>query len=555
MPRSTALILSENSQASSRTAHVDSFCREHMPPAELLPDLDWSGFPALAARRRLNCATELLDQRVASGDDKRTVFHSESGPWSYGRLLETANRIGRVLVEDMGLVPGNRVLLHGPNTAMLAACWFAVLKAGGIVVCTTAMLRARELSEILRKAEVNICVTDACAAAECEQAVELHRPKPCRVLHFNSEQLQSLEALLRTKPDDFQNCDTAADDVAIIAFTSGTTGTHKGAMHFHRDLVVVAECFPRHAVKAEADDIFCGSPPLSFTFGLGALVLFPMRVGASAVLLEQGSPSRLLEAIPKFRATICFTSPTGYRAMLPQVGKHDISSLRKCVSAGETLPAGTFEAWRKATGLKIIDGLGSTEMLHIFISAPEEEVRPGSTGKVLPGYQAIIVDNDGKDMPPGEIGQLAVRGPTGCRYLDDLEHQQQYVRNGWNLTGDLYRVDLDGYFWYQSRTDDMITSSGYNISGVEVENVLLGHPKIAECAVIGVPHPERGTIVKAFVVLRPGIVPGSEVAKELQDFVKSQIAPYKYPRAVKFMESLPRTATGKLQRYRLREES
>ena len=361
-----------------------------------------------------------------------------------------------------------------------------------------------------------------------------------------------LDRLMRGKPASFGNVDTAADDVALIAFTSGTTGEGKGTMHFHRDVLAICDCFPKYVLRPTTDDLFCGSPPFAFTFGLGGLVLFPMRVGASALLLEQATPPQLLDGIEKFRPTISFTAPTAYRAMTGMLAGRDVASLTKCVSAGEALPVATFEAWERATGVRIIDGIGATEMLHIFISASGQAIRPGATGTVVPGYEAMVVDDDLKPVPDGTVGKLAVRGPTGCRYLENIERQRAYVRNGWNLTGDSYIRDRDGYFWYQARTDDMIISAGYNIAGPEVENVLLLHPKVKECAVVGLPDEERGQTVSAFIVLRDGA--GSpELMKELQDFVKKEIAPYKYPRRVQFVAELPRTATGKLQRYRLRE--
>jgi 2-aminobenzoate-CoA ligase len=363
----------------------------------------------------------------------------------------------------------------------------------------------------------------------------------------------SLESLMRDKPAVFENCDTAAEDIAIIAFTSGTTGEGKGTMHSHRDIMAITDCFPRYVLKPSRDDLFCGSPPLAFTYALGGLLLFPMRFGACSLLLEQATPPNLVKAIAEYGPTVCFTAPTAYRAMCGMLADHDVSSLRKCVSAGETLPLSVYESWLKATGLKIIDGIGATEMLHIFISASGDEIRPGATGKVVPGYQAKVIDSDGNDGPAGSVGRLAVRGPTGCRYLDNVEQQRKYVESGWNLTGDSYKLDADGYFWYQARTDDMIISGGYNIAGPEVENVLLEHPAVLECAVIGEPDEERGHVVKAVIVLKPDSEGSDLLKKSLQDFVKARIAPYKYPRRVEFVSVLPRTATGKLQRYRLRE--
>jgi 2-aminobenzoate-CoA ligase len=539
------------------SAHVDTFCRDHLPPPELWPDLDFSRLPELTYPSRLNGATELLDKAIAAGWGERTALHFPGGRWSYAQLLETANRIAHVLVEDLGVVPGNRVLLRGPNNPMLAACWFAVLKAGGVVVCTMPLLRVRELTYIADQAKIRLALTDARVAADCEQAMAttgdgFPRAGGC-VVHFHSALPGSLESLMADKPATFDNCDTAADDTALIGFTSGTTGRGKGTMHFHRDLLAACDCFPPYVLKPEADDVFCGSPPLAFTFGLGGYLLFPMRIGASTLLLEQATPPQLLQGIQDHRATIVFTAPTAYRAMAGMVKGFDLSSLRKCVSAGETLPKPTFEAWQNATGLKIIDGIGSTEMLHIFISSAGDDIRPGSTGKVVPGYEARVVDEDGNEVPPGTVGRLAVKGPTGCRYLNNLERQQAYVQNGWNLTGDSYVMDEEGYFWYQARTDDMIISAGNNIAGPEVEAVLLDHPKVIECGVVGVPDEERGQIVKAYVVLRQGFEPCPELVKELQDFVKREIAPYKYPRAIEFVDVLPRTETGKLQRFRLRE--
>lgn len=535
------------------SAHLDTFARDHLPPRELWPEMDYGALPELAAYPpRMNCAAELLDRRVEAGHGERTAILAPGVRWSYRELLERANRIAHVLRDDLGLVPGNRVLLRGPNNPMMAACWFGVLKAGGIVVATMPLLRVRELTHIADRARVRFALTDARIADDMEQAAAAS-PSVERVLRFNAEGDGSLEALMEGKPAEFPNVDTAADDVAMIAFTSGTTGQPKGAMHFHRDVLAVCDTFSRYVLRPTPDDVFCGSPPLAFTFGLGGLLLFPMHAGAATLLLEQPTPPNLLQGIQEFRATVCFTAPTAFRAMADQCAGFDLSSLRKCVSAGETLPRPVFDAWLSATGIRIIDGIGSTEMLHIFIASPKEEIRPGSTGRAVPGYHATVLDAAGNECPPGAIGRLAVRGPTGCRYLADPERQRGYVQRGWNLTGDAYLKDEDGYFWYQARVDDMIISAGYNIAGPEVEGVLLDHPAVQECGVVGVPDPERGHVVKAFVVLRPGHAPGPEMVRELQDFVKAEIAPYKYPRQVEFVDSLPRTQTGKLQRFRLRE--
>lgn len=543
------------------TAHRDTFARDSLPPRDTWPAMDYAGIPELDYPDRLNCAAELLDGAVSRGWGERTVFRAPGVTWTYADLLRRANQIAHVLVDDMGLVPGNRVLLRAPNSPMLAATWFAVLKAGGVVVCTIPLSRSRELVFIADKAEITLALTDTRLAADCAQAMAQRGDGSvragARVLEFNApnggSNGPSLEQLMEGKPDTFANVETAADDVALIAFTSGTTGEGKGTMHFHRDVLAICDCFPRYVLEPRADDVFIGSPPFAFTFGLGGIVLFPMRFGASAILLEQATPPFLIAAIQEYRATTVFTAPTAYRAMLALRDGVDLSSLRACVSAGEALPLATFTAWHEATGIRIIDGIGATEMLHIFISASGDAVRPGSTGRVVPGYEAMVVDESMREVPDGTIGRLAVRGPTGCRYLGNLERQRAYVQQGWNLTGDSYIRDADGYFWYQARTDDMIISSGYNISGPEVEGVLLEHLAVQECAVVGVPDEQRGHLVKAFVVLKPDFERSPEMVKKLQEWVKAQLAPFKYPRAVEFVDSMPRTATGKLQRFVLRD--
>ncbi len=542
-----------------KTGHVDTFCADHMPPSELLPVTDWTDIPELTYPDRLNCASELLLGIIESGKGDRIALRFPGGTWTYKHLYETANRIAHVLVDDLDVKPGNRVLLRGPNNPMMAACWFAILKVGGVVVCTMPLLRERELRYLADKADIKLALTDTRVGDECEAAFLSHADgserEGGRVVHFNSDAQYSLEPLMRTKPTQFRDCDTAATDTAIIAFTSGTTGEGKGTMHSHRDILAITDCFPRYILKPDANDIFCGSPPLAFTYALGGLLLFPIRFGASSLLLEQASPPHLLKAIGEYKPTICFTAPTAYRAMAGMLDGHDVSSLKKCVSAGETLPVSVFEQWKEATDLKIIDGIGATEMLHIFISASGNDIRPGATGKAVPGYEAKVIDEEGNELPPGSVGRLAVRGPTGCCYLDNFTQQKKYVERGWNLTGDSYKLDADGYFWYQARSDDMIISGGYNIAGPEIENVLLEHESVMECAVVGEPDKERGHVVKAFIVLRTGHQPGPDLVKELQDFVKARIAPYKYPRSVEFTDTLPRTSTGKLQRYRLRENS
>jgi 2-aminobenzoate-CoA ligase len=503
---------------------------------------------------RLNCVGRLLDRTIERLGGDRPCLVGENEVWTYDELRRRSNQVARVLTEDLGVVPGNRVLLRGFNSPWTVACWLGCLRAGAVVVTTVPQLRAAELGSMVEIARPQVVLCDARLLKDLEEAVadtlEEHRPA-VTVMDGADSELSRRAAL---KPDTFDTVPTAADDVALLAFTSGTTGRPKATVHSHSDVIAIAETFSRHVLRPEASDVFTGTPPLGFTFGLGGLLVFPLSVGASVVLLEQGSPDRLVEAIERHRATVVFTAPTAYRAMLPKIAEHDVSSLRRCVSAGEPLPVTTRRSFAEATGQDIIEGIGSTELLHIFIAAADGDIREGATGKVVKGFEARVVDDQGHPVPDGVLGRLAVRGPTGCRYLAD-ERQRDYVRDGWNLTGDLYTRDEDGYFWYWSRSDDLIVSSGYKIAPIEVENALLAHPDVLEAAVVGVPDTERGSLVTAHVVLAVTADPGPATARALQDFVKDRIAPYKYPRQVVFSDRLPKTNTGKLTRYRLREDS
>jgi 2-aminobenzoate-CoA ligase len=548
MTSSLASALQSSSAAElSPSAHIDSFARDHLPPADQWPEFVFD-LPELRYPARLNCVAELLDRHVAAGRGARTAVLGELLTWSYAELQRQVDRIAHVLRADMGLVPGNRVLLRGANCPMMAAAILAVFKAGLVAVPTMPLLRARELGVILDKAKVNAVLCARALMGELEQLPGC----PPVIVFQDPGNPDGLEARMTRHDAPFAPVDTAADDVCLIGFTSGTTGIPKGTMHFHRDILAICDCFPRHTLDAGPDDVFIGTPPLAFTFGLGGLLLFPLRVGAAGVLVEKLTPEGLLAAIARFRATVCFTAPTFYRQMTPLAAQHDLGSLQKCVSAGEALPPATRDGWKNATGIDMIDGIGATEILHIFISASGADVRSGATGKPVPGYRACVLDARGQPVGPGVIGRLAVKGPTGCRYLAD-ERQRGYVLDGWNLTGDAYEMDADGYFYYRSRLDDMIISAGYNIAGPEVEDVLLRHPAVAECGVVGRADEERGQIVEAHVVLNSGFDASPAMAHTLQDFVKEHIAPYKYPRAVRFTDKLPRTPTGKLQRFKLRD--
>ncbi|MFH8389666.1 AMP-binding protein [Streptomyces sp. NPDC018036] len=531
----------------ARSAHVDTFARDHLPPPEQWPELRFD-LPGLRYPVRLNCAAELL----ADTDPARPVFRTPSGaPWTYGQLRARVDRIAHVLTGELGVVPGNRVLLRGPTTPWLAACWLAVLKAGAVAVTVLAQQRSHELSTMCGIARVTHAL---CDVRSVDDLVKAEVPG-LRVTTYGGDAPGDLLLRITGAPDEpFAAVDTAADDVALIAFTSGTTGRPKGCTHFHRDVLAIADTFSEHVLRPREDDVFAGSPPLGFTFGLGGLVVFPLRAGACSLLLEQAGPKQLLPAIAEHRVSVLFTAPTAYRAMLAELAEtdgHDIGSLRRCVSAGENLPAATWRDWSERTGLGIINGIGATELLHIFISAADGDIRPGTTGVPVPGWQARVVDADGTPVPDGEPGLLAVRGPVGCRYLAD-PRQREYVRGGWNITGDTYVRDADGYFRYVARADDMIISAGYNIAGPEVEDALLRHPDVVETAVVGRSDEARGQVVVAYTVLKEG---APRDADALRAFLKSELAPYKCPREIVFLDALPRTATGKLQRFRLREEN
>lgn len=530
----------------TQTSHLDRFAFDHLPPRDLWPVMTFD-LPELQYPEVLNAAAALLDGAVGAGFGGKVAVIGADHTWTYDQLNGQVNRIAHVLVEDLGLVPGNRVLVRGFNNAMHMAIWLAVVKAGGIVVDSMPLLRTQELRKYIARARIDLALCDQRLADALEPLLGGETTLERMVCFGGSE----LESLMTDKADTFDAVPTLAEDVVLLGFTSGTTGEPKATMHFHRDILAMADTAARHVIRPEPDEVFTGSPPFAFTFGLGALVIFPMRFGCTTRLIETPSPDALLDAIAA-GATTLFTAPTMYRVLLERLDEVDDGSLRKCISAGEHLPLATWEAWHDRTGIGIIDGLGATEMIHIFISASGDDIRPGATGKAVPGYEACILDDDDQPLPPGATGRLAVRGPTGCRYLDD-PRQRDYVVNGWNVTGDIFRMDGDGYFWYVARADDMIISSGYNIAGPEVEEALMRHAAVLECAVVGAPDPDRGQIVKAFIVPKADVKTDDALTKDIQTFVKAEIAPYKYPRAIEFLDALPKTQTGKIQRFGLRE--
>lgn len=539
------------------SAHVDRFIYTMMPPTETWPVFDYSNECLSRCPDYTNAATVLLDTAVTDGFADKPVFHFEGQTWSYRQLQDYANRIARVLVEDYGLVPGNRVLMRSGNNPMLAACWLAVLKAGGICVTTMPLLRAEELDFILNRVRVRFALCEESLAEEMEtagrSADSLERIGCFTPLGENTRQSADLDRAIADKTADFVNVRTAADDIAVIAFTSGTTGNPKAAVHFHRDIIAIGDCYPR-VYTIDADEVICGSPSLAFTYGLAVFLIYPLRYRATVVYLQRPTPEHILRAVEQYRVTSLYGVPTSYRQLLDGLDQYDISSLRKCASSGESLQTPLWEEWRDRTGIRLVNGFGATEMICTFLSESLAVDRIGSTGRAVPGYTVRLIDSDGQPLPLDSRGRLAIRGPTGCRYLDDLKQQQEFVQDGWNITNDLFVQDAEGYFWYVDRSDDMIVSSGYNISPQEVERALSAHPMVRECAVVGVDDVIRGKLVRACVVLNEPRRAGLEAAAMLQQFVKHRIAPYKYPRDIRFYDELPKTHTGKIQRRRLRTD-
>jgi 2-aminobenzoate-CoA ligase len=534
------------------SGHIDSFARDNLPPAEHWPDL-LLDHPTFQYPEYLNAAVELTDRMVEKGFADSTALIGNGRRRTYKELTDWSNRLAHALVEDFGVKPGNRVLIRSGNNPAMVAAWLAVTKAGGVAVNSMPMLRAGELASIVDKAEIGLALCDSRITDELVACAKESKFLT-KVINFDgtANHDAELDRVALSKPVKFDAVRTGRDDVALLGFTSGTTGEPKATMHFHRDLLIIADGYAREVLGVGPDDVFVGSPPLAFTFGLGGLAIFPLRFGATATLLENASPANMIEIIETYKATVSFTSPTAYRAMMAAMDRGaNLSSLRMAVSAGETLPAPVFQDWTRKTGKPIVDGIGSTELLHIFISNRLGDAAPAATGRPVTGYEARIVDDHMQDVPDGTIGHLAVRGPTGCRYLADAR-QTRYVRDGWNLTGDDFIRDANGVFHFVARADDMIISSGYNIAGPEVEAALLAHPDVAECAVVGAPSEERGQIVEAHVVLKPGVVGDQACIKRLQDHVKATIAPYKYPRSVNFVAALPKTQTGKIQRFKLK---
>ncbi len=534
------------------TAHTDTFSRDNLPAPEMWPDFLMEGFDY---PDHVNVGVELTDAMVGKGFGDHTALIGNGRRRTYKELSDWTNRLAHVLVEDLGVKPGNRVLIRSANNPAMVACWLAATKAGAVVVNTMPMLRSGELGAIIDKAEITHALCDTRLMEDMVKcAKESKFLKSVVGFDGTSNHDAELDRLALEKPVRFDAVDTGRDDVALLGFTSGTTGDPKATMHFHRDLLIIADGYAQEVLGVTEDDVFIGSPPLAFTFGLGGLAVFPLRFGAAATLLEQASPPNMVEIIQQYKATVCFTAPTAYRFMLQAMEDGaDLSSLRAAVSAGETLPAPVYDAWIEQTGKPMLDGIGATEMLHIFISNRFDDHRPACTGKPVSGYEVRILDDEGRELPPGEVGKLAVRGPTGCRYLAD-DRQGVYVKDGWNVTGDAFVMDKDGYLHFAARNDDMIVSSGYNIAGPEVEAALLAHPAVSECGVIAAPDEARGHIVEAHVVLNEGETPSDLMIKTLQDHVKATIAPYKYPRSVKFIGTLPKTQTGKIQRFRLRPD-
>lgn len=524
--------------------YEDNFAQNCLPPLELQPKYPFLDTTQFQQPEQLNCVDRLLDHHIREGRGNSVCIRTFEETWTYRDLFEISNQIAHILCDDFGLCPGNRVLIRSSNNPMMVACWFAILKVGGIVVATMPLLRSKEITTIIDCAEISHALCDN----KLQEEMNLVTSDYLNRTSFYDE----LETKMQSKSKVFNNYHSKSDSVALIGFTSGTTGLPKMTAHFHRDVLNICESFPPFSLQPTAKDIFTGSPPIGFTFGLGGLVLFPMYYGATTFLIEKPSPELLLQAIADFKITICFTAPTAWRVIQTKVADYDISSLRKCISAGESLPLKVWEDWHQTTGLKIIDGIGATEMLHIFISSNETNMKPGATGIAITGYEAKIIDINGNTLGANESGRLAVRGITGCKYLNRLEKQKDYVAAGWNITGDIFKQDVDGYFWFIARGDDMIISSGYNIAAIEVESVLLNHEAILECAVVGLPDEERGMLVCAYIVLKNKATANDTLKNDIQSWFKQVAAPYKYPREILFVETLPKTETGKIQRFKLK---
>lgn len=524
--------------------YTDNFANDNLPSLDLQPNYLFLDLPQFHHPEMLNCVDKLLDNHIKEGRGNNPCIRTFETTWTYQDLYEKSNQIAHVLVEDLGLKSGNRVLIRSTNNPMMVACWFAILKAGGIVVATMPLLRSKELTTIIDCAEISYAL--------CEKGLQdemnLVKSSFLKRASFYDE----LETLMHSKPKKFTNYHSKSDCIALIGFTSGTTGLPKMTSHYHKDILTICEAFPNYSLQPTINDVFTGSPPLGFTFGLGGLVLFPLYFGASTFLIEKPTPDMLLQAIQDHKITVCFTAPTAWRVITSKVKDFDTTSLRKCVSAGETLPLKVWQDWYDATGLKIIDGIGATEMLHIFISSNEKNMKPGATGVAITGYEAKIINKNGNEVPTNEPGRLAVRGITGCKYLNRIDKQKEYVENGWNITGDIFRQDEEGYFWFVARGDDMIISSGYNIAAIEVESVLLTHEDILECAVVGLPDEERGMLVCAHIVLKEKDKATDNMKNHIQHWFKEVAAPYKYPRVIYFTETLPKTETGKIQRFKLK---
>ncbi|MBC7523616.1 MAG: AMP-binding protein [Flavobacterium sp.] len=526
--------------------YEDTFAEDNLPSSDLLAETVFSDLPQFQHPELVQCVDKLLDNHIKNGRANRICIRTFEETWTYQDLYEKANQIAHFLIDDLGLQSGNRVLLRSANNPKMVACWFAIIKAGGIVVATMPLLRSKELTTIIDCAEIAICLCDS----ELKDEMKLVNSKFIKkISYFRND---DLEIGISTKSKKFSNFHSRADSVALIGFTSGTTGLPKMTSHYHRDILNICECFPKYSLQPTENDIFIGSPPIGFTFGLGGLVLFPFYYGATTFLIEKPTPDLLLKAIQDFNVSICFTAPTAWRIITTKVKEYNISSLRKCISAGESLPIKVWQEWFDATGLKIIDGIGATEMLHIFISSNEFNIKPGSTGKAITGYEAKIVDSEGNEIPRNEAGRLAVRGITGCKYLNRIDKQKEYVQNGWNITGDIFRQNDDDYFWFVARGDDMIISSGYNIGAIEVESVLLTHELISECAVVGLPNEDRGMLVCAYIVLKNLNKASDELKNDIQMWFKQVASPYKYPRVINFVDHLPKTETGKIQRFKLK---
>ena len=542
---------------------------EYLPPEEMRPEKVYSIPEVQDYPARLNPARELLDRNVEEGRGGKPALLFQDRVITYGALAEQANRLGNVLASH-GVEEEDRVVILSPNQPLSLVANFAALKLGAVPVPASPLLSPPEVSWVINNSEARALLVHTAMLPLVEKARpefssepvvlglappsdELSKADVESVLPLMEKADAALEAVLREK-----------DRVGILLYTSGTTGKPKGVVHLVEEILAVADTFGHYGWKLRDDDVVFSPAPLAFAAGYGAMAIIPFRFGAAVSIMPRFEPEAAFETVQQHHATVLTILPTSYRKMLQVEGaekRFDLSSVRMCTGGGEALTAETYGQWLDRFGLEIFEGFGTTEMFYVFVSvAVTEKAKPGSIGTPVPGYEVKVVSEEGNEVGPGEIGRMVAKGPTGTLYWRPQEEngrlmesqRHAVVGKGWNVVGDYLYGDEDGYFWFVSREDDLIKSSGYRIGPEEIEMVILKHPAVADAGVIGVPDPVRGQNTKAFVVLTEGYAPSGELKQEIIDFCRNDIAVYKLPREVEFVETLPRTVTGKLLRRVLR---